>query len=97
VTDAGRDESKVQRESGGCRYPPEFCRKVLDLVASGRPVAEVAQLLGIRGLTRSHPWPTRAAARTAIFEWIEGWYNVHRLHSSVGYRSPADYETALAA
>lgn len=28
-------------------YPPEFRRKVLDLVASGRPVAEVAQVLGI--------------------------------------------------
>jgi transposase InsO family protein len=42
-------------------------------------------------------WPSRAAARTAIFDFIEGWYNVHRLHSSLGYRSPADYETALAA
>jgi transposase InsO family protein len=28
---------------------------------------------------------------------IEGWYNLHRLHSSLGYRSPAEYETALAA
>ncbi|MFG2417152.1 IS3 family transposase, partial [Streptomyces goshikiensis] len=36
-------------------------------------------------------------ARTAIFEWIESWYNLHRLHSSLGYRSPAEYETALAA
>ncbi|MFG3026815.1 IS3 family transposase [Streptomyces sp. NPDC048254] len=42
-------------------------------------------------------WPSRAAARTAIFDFIEGWYNLHRLHSSLGYRSPAEYETALAA
>ncbi|MGW4824924.1 hypothetical protein ACWEP4_39960 [Streptomyces sp. NPDC004227] len=28
---------------------------------------------------------------------MEGWYNLHRLHSSLGYRSPADYEAALAA
>ncbi|NRQ37515.1 IS3 family transposase [Nonomuraea sp. NN258] len=42
-------------------------------------------------------WPTRAAARSAIFEFIEGWYNLHRLHSSLGYRSPADYEAAAAA
>lgn len=41
--------------------------------------------------------PSRATARTAIFDFIEGWYNLHRLHSSLGYRSPADYETALAA
>ncbi|MGW4798555.1 integrase core domain-containing protein, partial [Nonomuraea sp. NPDC004297] len=26
-------------------------------------------------------WPTHAAARSAIFEFIEGWYNLHRLHS----------------
>ncbi|MED7930420.1 IS3 family transposase [Nonomuraea sp. LP-02] len=42
-------------------------------------------------------WPTRAAARSAIFEFIEGWYNLHHLHSSLGYRSPADYEAAAAA
>ncbi|WP_405478199.1 IS3 family transposase [Streptomyces canus] len=41
--------------------------------------------------------PSRVAARTAIFDFIEGWYNLHRLHSSLGYRSPAEYETALAA
>ncbi|MEU2130364.1 IS3 family transposase [Streptomyces sp. NPDC018352] len=41
--------------------------------------------------------PSRAAARTAIFDFIESWYNLHRLHSSLGYRSPAEYETALAA
>ncbi|MGW7386660.1 transposase [Streptomyces sp. NPDC054794] len=32
-------------------YPPEFRRKVLDLVASGRKVAEVARLLGISDQT----------------------------------------------
>ncbi|MFE9614340.1 IS3 family transposase [Streptomyces sp. NPDC006012] len=48
-------------------------------------------------LTDTRPWPSRAAARTAIFEWIESWYNLQRLHSSLGYRTPADYETALAA
>jgi putative transposase len=42
-------------------------------------------------------WPSRAAARTAIFHFIESWYDLHRLHSSLGYRSPAEYETALAA
>jgi transposase InsO family protein len=38
-------------------------------------------------------WPTRNAAHTAIFEYIEGWYNTRRLHSSLGYLSPATYET----
>ncbi|MFD1503318.1 IS3 family transposase, partial [Streptosporangium lutulentum] len=49
------------------------------------------ELLGDR------PWPSRAAARSAIFEFIEGWYNLHRLHSSLGYRSPAAYEAAYTA
>ena len=37
-------------------------------------------------------WPTRQAARNAVFSWIEGWYNRRRLHSTLGYHSPADYE-----
>ncbi|WP_436845597.1 transposase [Streptomyces shenzhenensis] len=47
-------------------------------------------------LIGTQPWSSRTAARTAIFEWIESWYNLHRLHSSLGYRSPVDYEATLA-
>ncbi|MFE9923556.1 transposase [Streptomyces sp. NPDC005774] len=50
-----------------------------------------------RELLGTSVWPSRAAARTATFDFIEGWYNLHRLHSSLGYLSPAEYETALAA
>jgi putative transposase len=31
-------------------------------------------------------------ARRAVFDFIEGWYNLHRRHSSIGYLSPADFE-----
>ena len=37
-------------------------------------------------------WPTRAEARTAIFEYIEGWYNPRRRHSTLGYLSPVEFE-----
>ncbi|WP_406174361.1 IS3 family transposase [Streptomyces sp. NBC_00996] len=50
-----------------------------------------------RELLDTAAWPSRAAAHTAIFDFIEGWYNLHRLHSSLGYRSPAEYESTLAA
>ncbi|GMU68020.1 MAG: putative transposase for insertion sequence element IS986/IS6110 [Steroidobacteraceae bacterium] len=37
---------------------------------------------------------SQAEARMALFEWIEGWYNPHRRHSGLGYRSPVNYEQA---
>ena len=37
-------------------------------------------------------FPSRQAARTAIFEYLETFYNTRRLHSSLGYRSPAEFE-----
>lgn len=43
-------------------------------------------------LLHGSSWPTGQAARTAIFEYIEGFYNPRRRHSSLGYLSPADYE-----
>jgi transposase InsO family protein len=43
-------------------------------------------------LLHRQPWPTRAAAHRAIFEYIEGWYNTRRRHSTLGYLSPAAYE-----
>jgi putative transposase len=43
-------------------------------------------------LVDRHIYPTRAAATTAVFAYIARWYNRHRLHSSLGYRSPVEYE-----
>jgi transposase InsO family protein len=46
-------------------------------------------------LVYTRSWPTIAGLRTAVFEFIEGWYNTRRLHSSLGYRSPAEYEATI--
>jgi putative transposase len=35
---------------------------------------------------------TRQTAKSAIFEYLDTFYNTRRLHSSLGYRSPADFE-----
>jgi len=40
----------------------------------------------------TQPFATRAQARTAIFEFIEAWYNRQRLHSSLDYLSPMEFE-----
>lgn len=40
---------------------------------------------------------TRREARTDIFSYIEGFYNPHRLHSSLDYMSPETYELELVA
>jgi putative transposase len=37
-------------------------------------------------------WPTKAEARTAVFEFIECFYNRQRRHSTLGYLSPHEYE-----
>ena len=37
-------------------------------------------------------FPTRQAAKTAIFEYLETFYNTRRLHSALGYKSPAAFE-----
>ncbi len=38
------------------------------------------------------PFPSRDAARLAIFDYLEVWYNRQRLHSALGYTSPATFE-----
>ena len=43
-------------------------------------------------LLARHRFPTRSAARLALFDYIEGFYNTHRRHSALGYLSPAAYE-----
>jgi transposase InsO family protein len=46
-------------------------------------------------LVHRYRFPTRAAARTAIFDYIEVFYNRTRRHSALGYQSPLDYESHL--
>jgi putative transposase len=46
-----------------------------------------------RELINDRAWPTRAGLHRAVFDYIEGWYNTRRLHSALGYLSPAEYES----
>ena len=42
-------------------------------------------------------WLTRNLLRSAIFDYIEGFYNPERIQKRLGYRSPADFESAAVA
>lgn len=46
-------------------------------------------------LVHHHNWRSRAEAMTAIFRYIEVFYNRQRKHSTLGYRSPVDYERLM--
>lgn len=43
-------------------------------------------------LVHRHSWPTRQELTSEVFEYIEGFYNLRRRHSTLGMHSPADYE-----
>ena len=42
-------------------------------------------------------WPTRAALRSALFDYIEGFYNPERIQQRLGQRSPINFEQDSAA
>ena len=38
-------------------------------------------------------WTSRTELASAVFEWIEGWYNPRRRHSALGYLSPVQFRS----
>ena len=50
-----------------------------------------------RELTHHESYATQEEARRSLFEYIEVFYNRQRLHSTLGYRSPTEYEVRFAS
>ena len=48
-------------------------------------------------LVHARSWASRLELRAAAFEYIEGFYNRRRLHSSLGYKTPSEVEDLYAA
>ena len=80
------------------RVEPDFCADHGLRPSVGRTgvcwdnsVAEAFWSSLKRELVHRYRFPDRAAARRAIFAWINC-YNHRRLHSSLGYQPPAEWE-----
>ena len=98
----------VHHSDRGCQYASELYRA--ELAARGivcsmsrvgdcwdNAVAESFFATLKAELIHRRPWPTKHEARLAIHDYIGGFYNPHRRHSSLGYLSPMDYEAQHAA
>ena len=99
-------EGVIFHSDRGCQYtsgdarswprPTASCsRSDARASAQDNPVAESFFATIKRELIDTRAWPTRAGLHHAVFEYIEGWYNTRRLHSSLGYMSPAKYEALI--
>ena len=92
---AGSVQQPSQPEGAGALVV--FGTPALQNVASGRFGSPT--WIGSRsasGALDQHHWATRHQLATAIFEWIECWYNPHRRHSYCDGLRPIDYEAAQA-
>jgi len=47
-----------------------------------------------KDLIHRRSWPTKAEARTAVFDYVEAFYNRRRRHSTLGMLSPVQFETS---
>ena len=60
------------------------------------PMESFFKTLKVERIYQLH-YETRAQARLDIVDWIEGYYNRQRLHTSIDFHTPVDYEAALIA
>jgi transposase InsO family protein len=66
------------------------------VIAGQRPHGKLLGSLKTE-LMEDQPFRTRQAARSALFAFIEAFYNRTRLHSAIGYKAPTDMEQLAAA
>ena len=107
VTRRRPDERLVHHSDQGSQYTSliftQRCRAVgIDVSMGSRgdcfdnAVLESFHATLKKDLIHRRAWPARAEARTAVFDYIETFYNRRRLHSSLGYMSPEEFESSLA-
>ena len=97
------DEGLIAHSDRGSQYASEHYQLLLGKHGITCSMSEVAQCWDNapaesffaslkKELTHHEDYQTREEARASIFEYIEVFYNNQRLHSSLGYVTPAAYE-----
>ena len=100
------DAGLLHHSDRGCQYTSaeytaELARRGITVSMSRRgncwdnAVAESFFATMKSELVRHKMWRDAAELRAALFEYIEIFYNRQRLHSSLGYRTPAAVEAAF--
>lgn len=101
-----RPQEVIHHSDRGCQYTSyafgKRCREMGVMPSMGsvgdaydNAMAESFFATLERELLNRRRFKTQTEARMAVFEWLEGWYNPHRRHSSLGYLSPVNYERRL--
>jgi putative transposase len=102
-----RPQAVIHHSDRGCQYTSyafgKRCREAGVMPSMGsvgdaydNAMAESFFASLERELLSRRRFKSQAEAKMAVFEWIEGWYNPHRRHSALGYRSPVNYERVHA-
>jgi putative transposase len=98
-----RPERVVHHSDHGCQYTSyafgKRCQEMNVMPSMGsvgdaydNAMAESFFATLERELLNRRRFKTQTEAKMAVFEWIEGWYNPHRRHSSLGRISPVNFE-----
>lgn len=101
-----RPDSVIHHSDRGCQYTSyafgKRCREAKVMPSMGsvgdaydNAMAESFFATLEREVINRRTFRSQAEARMAIFTWLEGWYNPHRRHSSLGYLSPMKYESKM--
>jgi putative transposase len=98
-----RPQAVIHHSDHGCQYTSyafgKRCREAGIMPSMGtvgdaydNAMAESFFATLEREVLNRRRFRTQVEAKMLIFDWLEGWYNPHRRHSSLGYRSPINYE-----
>lgn len=91
----------------GCQYSSHLVRKPLEVIGAISSMSGLGNCydnakaeaffstLKSECFPLSNCFPSKAQARSTIFEYIEAYYNNQRLHSALGYQSPRQYESCF--